>query len=141
MFIRGLVGTAMAVAWCCTSIAAQAQAAAPSAAPDSIVLYFSSGSAAIRSEDEALLDQASRLYRDGKPLVMIVSGGADLTGNPVTNLKLSQSRAFNVVEGLVARGIPAERFQILAKGETAPAVVTAPGVAERGNRRAEITWK
>lgn len=113
----------------------------PAKAPDSLVLLFDSGSAAIRPQDEGLLDRASRLYRDGQPLVMIVSGATDLTGNPGANLRLSQQRADNVVQGLVARGIPVARFQIIAEGATAPAIPTPPGVAEPGNRRVEVTWR
>src|SRR6185437_14301764 len=48
-----------------------ATSAAPSA-PSSLLFYFDSGSATVRPKDTALLDQASRLYREGKPIVMIV---------------------------------------------------------------------
>ncbi len=98
--------------------------AAPSAAPSLLVFYFEAGSAKVRPKDVALLDQASRLYRDGKPLVMVVTGSTDA-----------------VLRGLVARGIPTERFQILAKGATEPSVPTTSGAAEPGNRRAELTWR
>ena len=47
---------------------------APSA-PSSLVLHFDPGSAAIRPKDVSLLDEASRLYRAGKPIVMTVTGG------------------------------------------------------------------
>jgi outer membrane protein OmpA-like peptidoglycan-associated protein len=114
--------------------------AAPSA-PSSLLFYFDSGSAAVRPKDTALLDQASRLYREGKPIVMIVSGSSDLTGSAATNLHLSQRRANNVLKGLVSRGIPIERFQVVAKGETDPAVPTRPGVAEERNRCVELTWR
>ena len=142
MSYRVLACSALSFALTCGAALAQSGTdSKTSTAPDSLVLYFNSGSASVRPDDEKLLDQASRLYRDGKPLVMIVSGATDSTGNPVANLRLSQVRANNVVQGLVARGIPAERFQVLAKGETAPAVAAGDGVAEQGNRRAEITWK
>ena len=110
-----------------------------SAAPDAIDVYFELGSARIRAEDLAELDHAARLYRDGQPILMTVAGSADATGNPQANLRLSQLRADAVYRGLVARGIPANRFQILAKGQTDPAV---PGNGlDPHNRRAEITWK
>ncbi len=116
-----------------------ADTAAKPAAPDAIDVYFDRGSARIRPEDMAQLDHAARLYRDGQPILMTVAGGADATGSPQANLRLSQMRADAVFRGLVARGIPAARFQILAKGQTDPAV---PGDAQDGrNRRAEITWK
>ena len=95
----------------------------------------------VRPKDIALLDQASRLYREGKPIVMIVSGSADATGSAANNLQLSQRRAQSVLKGLVSRGIPVERFQVLAKGGTDPAVPTPPGVGEERNRSVELTWR
>jgi hypothetical protein len=65
-----------------------------------------------------------------QPIVMIVSGSTDATGSAAGNLRLSQRRAENVLHGLVARGIPIERFQVLSKGETEPVVPSKPGVAE-----------
>jgi outer membrane protein OmpA-like peptidoglycan-associated protein len=105
--------------------------------PDPLVIYFQSGSTVIQDETE--LNHAARLFRDGNPIVMIVSGGTDAVGSPVQNLLLSENRAKAVLRALIARGIPAERFQVLAKGETDPAVES--GEAEPKNRRVEITWR
>jgi outer membrane protein OmpA-like peptidoglycan-associated protein len=115
----------------------------PSAAkgPESVVLHFDLGSATIRAQDEAMLDQASRLYRDGNPIVMIVAGSADTVGSPERNLALSQQRADAVLRALTARGIPVGRFQLVAKGETELAVATGDEVPEERNRRVEITWR
>jgi outer membrane protein OmpA-like peptidoglycan-associated protein len=115
--------------------------AAPAKAPDSLSVYFDTGSAAITPQGQAVLDQAARTYRDGKPIIMVVSGGTDATGSAAGNLHLSQRRADNVLQGLVGRGIPVERFQILAKGETEPAVPDPEGTPEARNRRVEITWR
>jgi OOP family OmpA-OmpF porin len=123
----------------CASAATQPEAATAKA-PDALDLYFDNGSSAVRSEDEQLLDKASRLYAEGKPIVMIVAGSADQVGPPALNLRLSQERADNVVRGLVARGIPVERFQVLAKGVSELPVPDAISRAEARNRRVEITW-
>jgi OOP family OmpA-OmpF porin len=77
----------------------------------------------------------------GSVIVMIVSGSADATGSAANNLQLSQRRAQSVLKGLVSRGIPIERFQVLAKGGTDPAVPTPPGVGEERNRCVELTWR
>jgi outer membrane protein OmpA-like peptidoglycan-associated protein len=113
---------------------------APSA-PSSLVLHFDAGSATVRQQDVALLDQAARLYRAGNPIVMIVTGSADTTGSAAVNLRLSELRANNVLQGLVARGIPVQRFQVIAKGQTDLVVPTPPETAEERNRRVEITWR
>ncbi len=125
-----------------TGMAMARTAPAPAAAaPEALVLHFDLGSTAVREQDRAVLDQASRLYRDGHPVVMIVSGSADSVGSPESNLLISQQRAATVLRGLVARGIPAERFQLLAKGETDPVVPARQGIAQAENRRVEIRWR
>jgi outer membrane protein OmpA-like peptidoglycan-associated protein len=119
-----------------------APAAQPAAgAPAPLVLYFDVGSSTIRSEDRAVLDAASHAYNEGKPIVMILTGSSDRTGSSEANLTLSERRAGAVLKGLRDRGIPADRFQVLAKGETDPPVPTNQGVAELRNRRVEITWR
>ncbi len=123
-----------------TALAAPADGTpAQPAAPDSISVYFDEGSAVVHGDNMAELDHAARLYRDGKPILMTVSAGTDSTGSPQANIRLSQARADAVFRGLVARGIPADRFQILAKGVTDPAVPDNP--QDGRNRRAQITWK
>jgi outer membrane protein OmpA-like peptidoglycan-associated protein len=111
------------------------------AAPAPLVVFFDVGSTTIRNEDKAVLDHASRAYSEGKPIVMILTGTADRTGSAEVNLDLSQRRAEAVLKGLLARGIPADRFQVLAKGETELPVPTNEGVADMQNRRVEITWR
>lgn len=106
-----------------------------------LVLLFDTGSAALGPRNEAILDQAARLYREGNLIIMVVTGGTDAVGSAEQNLLLSQRRANAVARGLLARGLPAERTQILAKGETNPAVPARRGVPEPQNRRVEITWR
>lgn len=115
--------------------------AGAAAAPAPLVVYFDLGSTTIRKQDRAVLDHASRAYNEGKPIVMILTGTADRTGDAQVNLELSERRAAAVLSGLIARGIPADRFQVLAKGETDLPVPTKEGVAELQNRRVEITWR
>ncbi len=117
--------------------AAEAKAAD---APSSLVVLFDKGSSRLRPQDRAILDRASRAYNEGKPIVMIVTGSSDRSGSARSNLALSQQRATAVLRGLLDRGIPAERFQVLAKGETELPVPTKQGVAELQNRRVVISW-
>lgn len=136
-FMRSLVGALLLAG------AAHAQPASTPAAngPEPLVVYFDNGSARLRAQDEAVLDQASRAFNAGHPIVMSVIGGSDGTGPAGRNLLLSQQRANAVLNALVQRGIPVDRFQVVAKGETDPAVRTAEGAAEPRNRRVEITWR
>ena len=113
----------------------------PEATPDYLVLYFASGSSAVRPQDRPLLDKAARLFRDAHPIIMIVAGGADSVGSSLANIVLSDARAQSVLRELVARGIPADRFQVLAKGTTDQAVKDPQGVVEPADRTVEIHWK
>lgn len=131
---RALIGALL------LSGAAHAQQA-PASGPAPLVVYFASGSAALRQQDAAVLDQASRAFNEGHPIIMTISGASDAVGQAEPNLVLSQRRANAVLRGLVARGIPVDRFQLLAKGETDPAVSTPAGVPEERNRRVEISWR
>ena len=79
---------------------------------DSITVLFPMGSATLAADQSDQLDKASRLFRDGNPVVMVVTGTADTVGDPVSNLDLSISRARAVTAGLVQRGIPIERLQV-----------------------------
>ncbi len=109
-------------------------------APAPLVILFDRGSSTLRPQDKAVLDHASRSYNEGKPIVMILTGTADRVGAAQVNLTLSQRRALAVLKGLLDRGIPADRFQILAKGETELPVPTGQGVPEARNRSVEISW-
>jgi outer membrane protein OmpA-like peptidoglycan-associated protein len=118
-----------------------AAAQQPGAGPPPLVVHFDTGSTSIRPGDAAVLDKAARAFNEGKPLVMILTGSSDRVGGAGPNLSLSQRRATAVLNALLDRGIPADRFQILAKGETDLAVPTQKGIAEEENRRVEITWR
>ena len=126
--------TTVSMAW--LALAATAQEA-----PESLKVFFSSGSSAVNADQAATLDQAARLFRDGNPYVMIVAGGADTVGAPGPNLDLSLQRAQAVADGLVARGIPVGRLQVLGRGTSELAVDTGDGVEQAENRVAEITWR
>lgn len=124
-----------------TATAPDGDAAKAATGSPSLVVYFQSGSSSLRPEDKAVLDRASRAYNEGKPIVMVLTGTSDRVGNAQQNLTLSQRRATAVLTGLLDRGIPADRFQVLAKGETELAVPTKAGISEAQNRRVEITWR
>lgn len=108
---------------------------------DALRVFFPTGGASVQRDGNQVLDEAARLFRAGNPIVMIVSGGADTVGDPTRNLQLSVSRAQAVANGLVARGIPADRLQVMGRGTTELAVSTEEGVAEPDNRVVEITWR
>ena len=128
----GVASAAIGLALCGTAAAQSG---------DNLMVYFDVGSAAITDEQAAVLDEAARLFREGSPLVMILSGGTDTLGSAAMNLSLSVERAEAVLEGLTARGIPVDRLQVAGRGETDLDVETEDGVDEPRNRYVEITWR
>ena len=132
----GVIGSTMACAEPAAAPKSDQEAAAPS-----LVVYFDKGSSTLRPKDRVILDRASRAYNEGKPIVMILTGMSDPTGGARANLTLSERRATAVLRGLLDRGIPAERFQVLAKGQSELVGLTKAGVKEGQQRRVEITWR
>ncbi len=148
---RLLTATLLALPCLAAAAPPQAPAPAPAAAaapaadaatrPAPLVIHFDSGSTRVGADGQAVLDQAARTFREGNPIVMIISGATDSVGSPDRNLLLSQERDRAVLRALVARGLPTSRFQLLAKGQTDPAVAADQGVPQPENRRVEITWR
>jgi outer membrane protein OmpA-like peptidoglycan-associated protein len=118
-----------------TAAAPAATAAAPRPSDESLTIDFTEASARLSSTAVAQMDHAARLYRDASPEVMIISGHSDMTGGEYLNLLLSARRAEAVKQGLVARGIPANRLQVVAVGEAqlVPGVTPSPSVV--------VTWR
>jgi OOP family OmpA-OmpF porin len=107
--------------------------------PERLVFGFGYSSAELTPQAQGMLDQAVRLYRDGNPTMMTVSGHADATGDEYLNLILSARRAGAVKRGLVARGIPADKLEMQAFGSSPPLVNPNPNSPE--NRAAVVTWR
>ena len=134
------VGVASLLAACSVAMAQTPEPAATQA-PTGLTVYFATGSSSLTPQEQATLDEATRVFNDGKPIVMIITGMADATGAPGPNLLLSQKRADVVFRGLIARGLPPSRFQLLAKGATALLTGQEPAGADQAFRKVEITWR
>ncbi len=133
------MGEAMNMKHIFTSVSlALALAAGPTIAqdtetPEGLKVFFDIGQAGIRSDQRDVLDTAAGLFREGNPIVMIVSGSADTIGSPSDNLDLSLLRAQAVARGLSNRGIPIERLQVMGRGNSELVVPTGDEVANPEN--------
>lgn len=108
-------------------------------ADNRIAVLFPEGGIHVASSQARQLDLAARLFRDAKPVNMFVSGYADATGNEFGNLVVSARRAQAVKEGLVARGIPADRLLLRAYGVSDPVEMQEPRSPD--NCRVIVTWR
>ena len=68
-----------------------------------------------------------------------VVGHTDTSGSLSYNQGLSERRAHNIADLLVAAGAQAGSLEVSGRGKTQPAVPTAEGVKEPLNRRVEVT--
>jgi OOP family OmpA-OmpF porin len=134
-------GVGLLAASCLAMDQTPAAASPVAQAPTGLAVYFASGSSSLTPKEQATLDEATRVFNDGKPIVMTITGMADATGLPGPNLLLSQKRADVVFQGLIARGLPPSRFQLLAKGATEALVGQEPPGDDQAFRKVEITWR
>lgn len=108
-------------------------------AENKVTIAFSEGGATIQPSDAQQLDLAARLFRDASPTVMFVSGHSDTRGDEYSNVLLSARRAEAVKQGLVERGIPANKLLLRALGTSDPIDSADPAALE--NRCVVITWR
>lgn len=67
---------------------------------------------------------------------MLVVAHSDRAGSAAYNLTLSTRRGASIRAYLVAKGVPAERIEVMSRGDTQPLVPTTQ--REPQNRRADV---
>ena len=124
---------------------AQAPAPAPApapqvaaAAPDAFVIFFDFDSDALTAASLQIVDDAVAMAEKLRIVDFSVTGHADRSGSEAYNLDLSLRRANAVRDALIQRGVKASGISVAGRGEAEPAIPTADGVREPGNRRVEI---
>ena len=102
-------------------------------------LQFEPDRAVLLKGEETKLDEIAKILKKSESEFFFVEGHTADVGKPEDEKNLSQERAKTVIEKLVERGIPAEKFIYQGAGGTKP---IAPNGTEEGraqNRRVEIT--
>ena len=102
-------------------------------------LQFEPDRAILLKGEETKLDEIAKILKKSESEFFFVEGHTADVGKPEDEKNLSQERAKTVIEKLVKRGIPAEKFIYQGAGGTKP---IAPNGTEEGraqNRRVEIT--
>ncbi|TVR96465.1 MAG: OmpA family protein [Rhodospirillales bacterium] len=106
--------------------------------PAAYLVFFDFDRSELTAEGRDIVRAAAASAQD-RPFVRIVATGhTDTAGSAQYNLGLSQRRADSVRSYLMTLGIPADRIQTRALGQTQPLVPTGDGVREPQNRRVEI---
>jgi outer membrane protein OmpA-like peptidoglycan-associated protein len=102
-------------------------------------VLFDLGKAAIRPENEALLDDVGRLLRADRSLALVeVAGHTDDIGGVEYNQGLSERRAEAVRRALVERGVEPERLLRRGYGLSRPVSAGTDDASRQRNRRVEL---
>lgn len=101
-------------------------------------IQFASGSAQIRPESIAVLEQAAQVLRDNPTVRVEIQGHTDNQGNAASNQQLSEDRALAVAFYLTTAGIEADRLTAVGFGDTRPIADNSTNEGRQANRRIEF---
>lgn len=107
-------------------------------APEQFTVHFGFDEATIPADQMAEIDTAARAALDDMNVRIRVIGHTDAAGPAEYNMRLSQRRAENVRDALIARGVEEGRITIDSRGQQDLVVPTEEDVSEAANRRVEI---
>jgi len=102
------------------------------------VAYFGFNESNITDRARQTLDAVVAAVNKLGTTALSVVGHTDTVGSVEFNQGLSETRAREVADALMARGIPAGAMTLAGRSENEPAVNTGDGVREPQNRRVEI---
>jgi outer membrane protein OmpA-like peptidoglycan-associated protein len=109
--------------------------------PNNYIVFFDFDRSSVTQEADRVLAAAVDNAKQAQVTKIEVTGHADRSGSVKYNQRLSQRRADVVKSALVAKGIPADQIEVIAKGEGDPLVATKDGVREAQNRRVQVILK
>jgi len=102
------------------------------------VVYFGSGQKRIAKKHQAELNKMARLLKENPKHIAWIAAHTDSVGDYTFNEKLSDARAENVRQALLARDVPQGQLQIYSYGEYAPLASNATQSGRAKNRRVTI---
>ncbi|MBI5601300.1 MAG: peptidoglycan-associated lipoprotein Pal [Gemmatimonadetes bacterium] len=101
-------------------------------------VYFDYDMSSIRDDQRATLEAKLPIFAANPDMRIRVAGHTDNRGSDEYNLALGQRRAAEVKQYLIARGIAADRIDVVSFGEERPAVGQDNEDAWAKNRRGEF---
>ena len=108
------------------------------ALPAIVNLYFETGSARLRPESKARLNEFAGALAANRDAHVMVSGYTDDRGNAASNMRLSQERANAVKTDLVNKGIASDRLTAQGYGEESPVADNGTAAGRGLNRHVSV---
>ncbi|MDR3139936.1 MAG: OmpA family protein [Treponema sp.] len=102
-------------------------------------LLFTADSDQLLPEEASRLDAIAQALKQVPGRTFLVEGHTAAVGRPANEMDLSIQRAKRMVDELVSRGIPADRFMYKGWGGTKPLADNDSETGRARNRRVEIT--
>ena len=99
---------------------------------------FETGSAVLRPDSRAILDQIAEVVNRYPGYGLVVSGYTDNVGNDFANQQLSEKRAAACVTYLASKGIDKSLMSSAGYGESSPIATNSTAAGRRLNRRTEF---
>mgnify|MGYP003623381957 CR=1 FL=1 len=104
-----------------------------------VISGFETGKAEVPGEAVEAIDRVyTRLSESNEDVDITIVGHADASGTAERNMQLSEERAQNVADILIAEGLPEDSITIEGKGAEEPRAPNDTAENRRMNRRVEI---
>lgn len=101
-------------------------------------LFFETGKYDIKPESEVELNKVVQFLQDNPTVTIQIEGHTDNVGSATDNQKLSQARAYAVVNYLVVKGIKGTRLVAKGFGAVKPVAENSTEAGRAQNRRTEL---
>ena len=101
-------------------------------------IEFETNTATPTAATEAIIDEVASTLTDFPNVSVVITGHTDSRGDDAANQALSEARARAVVDGLIERGVAADRLTAVGKGETEPIDSNDTPEGQQRNRRVDI---
>lgn len=122
-----------------TQTATPAMADGPELAGAWYQIYFDTNKTDIDSRGRMVVNSVAHVATNNGLTRVTVIGKTDRVGSTAGNVALSQRRADQVRDALIAAGVPADRIDTSWTGESRQAVSTANEAEEQRNRVVDVT--
>jgi len=101
-------------------------------------VFYNTGSASLDNKSQSELDKLSQLLAQFPNVSAELRGHTDNVGDDALNFSLSESRASNVMQYLLDKGVNADRLSSVGFGETQPIETNDSPEGREQNRRTEL---